>query len=245
MSRVLNVAAYRFVPVADPEALCDRLRARAEALDLKGTVLVASEGINLFLAGLADDLRAFLDDLQADARFSGLTLKFSESAEVPFGRLKVRVRSEIITFRKFDLEPGKERAPVVSPQMLEQWLGQGHDAGGRPVVMVDTRNDAEVSHGTFVGAVTLPIVRFTELPDALEAHRAALAGKTIVTFCTGGIRCEKAALWMQNAGYENVVQLDGGILGYFEQVGGAHYQGDCFVFDARRAVDPALRATAP
>ncbi len=245
MSTVLNVAAYRFVAISDPQALCDTLRARAEAGALKGTVLVATEGINLFLAGPAADLRAFLDELQADERFANLTLKFSESDAVPFGRLKVRVRSEIITFRKFELEPGKERAPVVSPQTLEQWLEQGHDAAGRPVVLVDTRNDAEFAQGTFSGALTLPITRFTQLPDALEAHRPALAGKTVVTFCTGGIRCEKAALWMQNAGYENVVQLDGGILGYFEHVGGAYYDGDCFVFDARRGLDPALRPSAP
>ncbi len=245
MSTVLNVAAYRFVAISDPQALCDTLRARAEARALKGTVLGATEGINLFLAGPAADLRAFLDELQADERFANLTLKFSESDAVPFGRLKVRVRSEIITFRKFDLEPGKERAPVVSPQTLEHWLQQGHDAAGRPVVLVDTRNDVEFAQGTFSGALTLPITRFTQLPEALEAHRAALAGKTVVTFCTGGIRCEKAALWMQNAGYENVVQLDGGILGYFEHVGGAHYDGDCFVFDARRGLDPALRPSAP
>ena len=245
MSTVLNVAAYRFVAISDPQALCDTLRARAEAGALKGTVLVATEGINLFLAGPAADLRAFLDELQADERFANLTLKFSESDAVPFGRLKVRVRSEIITFRKFELEPGKERAPAVSPQTLEHWLEQGHDAAGRPVVLVDTRNDVEFAQGTFSGALTLPITRFTQLPEALEAHRAALAGKTVVTFCTGGIRCEKAALWMQNAGYENVVQLDGGILGYFEHVGGAHYDGDCFVFDARRGLDPALRPSAP
>ena len=121
----------------------------------------------------------------------------------------------------------------------------GRKLNGRPVVLVDTRNDVEFAQGTFSGALTLPITRFTQLPEALEAHRAALAGKTVVTFCTGGIRCEKAALWMQNAGYENVVQLDGGILGYFEHVGGAHYDGDCFVFDARRGLDPALRPSAP
>ncbi len=109
------------------------------------------------------------------------------------------------------------------------------------MVLLDTRNVQEVDYGTFAGALTLPIVKFTELPEALAPHRAELADATVVSFCTGGIRCEKAALWMRADGMDNVLQLDGGILGYFEQVGGEGYDGRCFVFDERVALDPQLQ----
>ena len=131
---------------------------------------------------------------------------------------------------------------MVDPPTLARWLAQGRrDDAGRPVVLLDTRNEQEVAHGTFAGALTLPIVRFTDLPDALQPHREALRDATVVSFCTGGIRCEKAALWMRQDGMDNVMQLEGGILGYFEQVGGQGYQGRCFVFDERLALDPALQ----
>ena len=110
--------------------------------------------------------------------------------------------------------------------------------------MLDTRNREETAHGAFAGALVLPIDNFTELPAALAPHREALADATVVSYCTGGIRCEKAALWMRDSGMENVLQLDGGILGYFETVGGAGYDGRCFVFDQRVALDPALRPLA-
>src|SRR5690606_127190 len=107
--------------------------------------------------------------------------------------------------------------------------------------MLDTRNVQEIEYGTFKDALTLPITRFTDLPEALQPHREALAGATVVSFCTGGIRCEKAALWMRQDGMDNVLQLDGGILGWFERVGGQGYEGRCFVFDERVALDPELR----
>jgi UPF0176 protein len=241
---ILNIAAYHFVEIADPSALRDRLRARCKTLALKGTVLVAGEGINVFLAGESDAIGLFLDELKADPCFAAIAVKFSESESVPFQRLRVKLRKEIITFRKFDVQPGKERAPAVAPQRLAQWLEQGRDDAGREIVLLDTRNDQEVAHGSFRNALTLPIGKFTELTVALEPHRDALKNKTIVSFCTGGIRCEKAALWMQNAGFDNVLQLEGGILGYFEQVGAAHYDGGCFVFDERVALDADLKPIA-
>jgi len=112
---------------------------------------------------------------------------------------------------------------------------------GKPVVMLDTRNLQEVEYGTFKDALVLPIHKFTDLPEALAPHREALKDSTVVSFCTGGIRCEKAALWMVNDGMDNVLQLDGGILGYFEEVGGEGYEGRCFVFDERVALDAELK----
>jgi UPF0176 protein len=130
----------------------------------------------------------------------------------------------------------------VAPEVLARWIAQGHDEAGRPLVLLDTRNREEVGHGTFAGALTLPIDNFTDLPEALAPHRDALRDATVVSFCTGGIRCEKAASWLRNDGMDNLLQLEGGILGYFEQVGGDGYDGRCFVFDERVALDSSLTA---
>ncbi|KRD39467.1 hypothetical protein ASE35_03690 [Lysobacter sp. Root916] len=238
---LLNIAAYHFVPVDDADALAVRLRASAEAADLRGTVLVAEEGLNLFLAGSEDAIGAFLAELRADPRFAGLAVKASYSHAQPFARLKVKRKREIVTFRREDSAPLSRRAPAVTPERLAQWLDQGHDDAGRQVVLLDTRNREEVGYGSFAGALTLPIDNFVDLPEALAPHREALAEATVVSFCTGGIRCEKAALWLRDDGMDNLLQLEGGILGYFERVGGAHYEGRCFVFDERVALDPELR----
>jgi UPF0176 protein len=238
---VLNIAAYRFVPVDDMPALAMQLRASAESAALRGTVLVAPEGINLFLAGTDDGIGAFLATLRADARFADIVAKESRSAALPFARLKVKQKREIITFRRDDASPLAGRAPALPPATLARWLARGRDDCGRRVVLLDTRNRDEVAHGRFEQALCLPIDNFTDLPDALAHERETLADATVVSYCTGGIRCEKAALWMQANGFEHVWQLDGGILGYFEQVGGQGYAGNCFVFDERVALDPALQ----
>lgn len=238
---ITNIAAYHFVSLDAPQALADALRERCENLQLRGTVLVAAEGINLFLAGAESAIEDLLSGLRALPEFAGLQVKYSQSATQPFARLKVKVKPEIISFRKHDSSPLQGRAPAVDPPTLARWLQQGHDDAGKRVVMLDTRNEQEIEYGTFAGALTLPIRKFTDLPEALAPHREGLRDVTIVSFCTGGIRCEKAALWMRADGMDNVWQLDGGILGYFEQVGGFGYDGRCFVFDERVALDPALK----
>ena len=238
---ILNIAAYRFAHVDDADALAASLRAVAEAGDVRGTILVAPEGVNLFLAGPEHGVEAVLDVLRDDTRFDGIIVKRSWSRAQPFGRLKAKVKPEIITFRRHGTAPIEERAPAVEPPTLARWIAQGHDDAGRRLVLLDTRNREEFGHGTFENALTLPIDNFTDLPAALEPHREALADATVVSFCTGGIRCEKAARWLQADGMDNVLQLDGGILGYFEQVGGFGYDGRCFVFDGRIALDPALQ----
>jgi UPF0176 protein len=155
--------------------------------------------------------------------------------------LKVKVKPEIIAFRRDDASPLRRRAPAISPAELARWIARGSDDAGNRLVLLDTRNREESAHGTFADALTLPIDNFAGFPDALAPHRDALGDATVVSFCTGGIRCEKAALWMQANGMDNVLQLDGGILAYFEQVGGYGYDGRCFVFDSRIALDAELR----
>jgi len=241
MSTIQNIAAYRFVTLDDVDAVAVRVKSLCQDLALKGTVLVSPEGINIFLAGLSEGIDAFLSALQQDPRFAGLTVKFSESEFIPFKRLRVKRKQEIITYRDGRLKPEAGRAPSVDPETLARWLTQGHDDAGRDVVLLDTRNIDEVVYGSFEKALVFPINRFTDLPQAVELLKPELEGKTVVSFCTGGIRCEKSVLRMQADGFENCYQLEGGILGYFEKVGGIHYDGRCFVFDDRIALDPKLQ----
>ncbi|WP_137896465.1 sulfurtransferase [Ramlibacter sp. 2FC] len=248
MNHILNISAYKFVPLPDAAALRERLHEQALALALKGTVLLAEEGINLFLAGPAEAVRGFVAQLRQDPRFTDLQPKESWSAEQPFRRMRVKLKREIIRMDHPTIRPDSShpegRAPAVDAATVRRWLGQGHDDAGRPVVTLDTRNAFEVDHGTFEGAIDWRIAKFTEFPQALLAHKDELMDKTVVSFCTGGIRCEKAAIFMREAGLEHVWQLEGGILKYFEETDGAHYQGRCFVFDEREALDKELRAAA-
>lgn len=236
MNSILNISTYKFVPLNDTSALQELLHARAEALNLKGTILLAEEGINLFLAGAADDVRGFIRQLHADARFADIVPKESWSASQPFRKMLVKVKREIIRMNHPTIRPAEGRAPAVDAHTAKRWLDQGHDDEGRPVVTLDTRNTYEVDEGTFAGAIDWRLNKFTEFPDALQAHKADLADKTVISFCTGGIRCEKAAIYMRESGLPHVYQLEGGILKYFEETGGAHYEGGCFVFDERRAL---------
>jgi UPF0176 protein len=241
---IVNLAAYRFVPITAPAAWQPRMRTHCESLALRGTVLLAPEGINLFIAGeraATDAFKVFLrEDPLFDGAFAGLEFKESLSATQPFKHMRVKLKPEIITLRMAAIDPAEARAPAVDARTLRTWLAQGCDGEGRPVVMLDTRNAFEVGHGTFDGAMDLGLSRFSEFPAALARERAALEGKTVVSFCTGGIRCEKAALYMAGIGVEHVYQLEGGILKYFEEVGDAFFKGTCFVFDERTALDPSL-----
>lgn len=241
---VVNISCYKFVTLNDREALKNDLSARCEALNLKGTILLAPEGINVFLAGPRAAIDAIVAHLRADPRFVDLAPKESLSAEPPFKRMRVRLKKEIITMKHPLIRPEAGRAPSVPAATLKQWLDRGADDEGRPVVMLDTRNDYEVAAGTFENAIDYDIGIFSEFPPRLAEHLADYAGKTVVSFCTGGIRCEKAAIHMKQIGIERVYQLEGGILKYFEEVGGAHYRGDCFVFDGRETLSADLQPAA-
>ncbi|HJV84325.1 MAG TPA: sulfurtransferase [Noviherbaspirillum sp.] len=236
----VNIAAYKFVTFDDTAEMRPQFRALCEELGLKGTILLSPEGINLFLAGLREPIDRFLAWLRADERFADIAVKESLSDRQPFTRMLVKLKREIITMKHPLIRPEEGRAPAVDAQTLKRWLDQGHDDDGKPVVMMDTRNAFEVDVGTFRNTIDYRIGKFSEFPEAVAHHKDELRGKTVVTFCTGGIRCEKAAIHMQNVGYESVYQLDGGILKYFEEVGGAHYTGECFVFDYRTALNPQL-----
>lgn len=235
---IVNVAAYKFVELTDLAGRRQRLRRLCRELDLRGTILLAEEGINFFVAGGGDAVNQLIGALEADPEIGQLTAKLSETDYQPFNRMLVKVKKEIIAFGVEGISPARHTSQKIAPDELKRWLDEGRD-----VTLLDTRNEYEVDLGTFAGATRLGIDHFRDFPQAVEQLPTDLQGRPLVMFCTGGIRCEKAGPLMEKLGYEQVFQLDGGILNYFEKVGGEHYQGDCFVFDQRVAVDAALRET--
>ena len=238
MSDFVNISVYKFTPLTGLTELRDHLRAVSHARALRGTVLLSPEGINLFVAGTRPDIDAFVTELRSIPGLADLAPKESVSSEPPFNRMLVKIKKEIIAFGVPGIDPAQRPSPKLPARTLKQWLDEG-----RPVTLLDTRNDYEVRMGTFRGATIPHIDHFREFPDAVQRLPAELKDRPLVLFCTGGIRCEKAGPFMELAGFKHVHQLDGGILKYFEECGGAHFDGECFVFDRRVGVDPALRET--
>jgi len=235
---ILNLSCYKFTPLADLEALRQGLLDACRAHEVRGTILLAPEGINFFLAGTRAQLDAVLAVLRAVPGLADLAPKESLSPDRPFRRMLVKVKKEIIAFGVERVDPARAPSPKLKPAELKRWLDEG-----RPVVLLDTRNVYEVRMGTFRGALATPIWNFRDFPRAVADLPPELKDRPVVMFCTGGIRCEKAGPYMESLGYKDIHQLDGGILKYFEEVGGAHYEGECFVFDERVGVDAALRPT--
>jgi len=233
-----NISCYQFSKLEDLKSLRDRLTRRCAELELRGTILLSGEGINLFVAGARKNIDELVAELRSVPGLDTLAPKFSESSHQPFTRMVVRIKREIIAFGVEGIDPSTRTSPKLPAPELKQWIDEG-----RPFTLLDTRNDYEVKLGTFRGAVHLDIGHFKQFPEAVGRLPAEMRQQPIVMFCTGGIRCEKAGPFMERAGFENVFQLDGGILKYFEECGGAHYDGECFVFDQRVGVDPALRET--
>ncbi|HWA25798.1 MAG TPA: sulfurtransferase [Lacunisphaera sp.] len=238
MPAIINLSAYKFTPLGELPAWKDRLQATAKAGGLKGTILLSPEGINLFVAGERAAMNALLAVVHAMPGLADLAPKESLSDEQPFNRMLVKIKKEIIAFGVEGIDPARRPTAKLPPRALKQWLDEG-----RPVTLLDTRNDYEVRLGTFRGAVPAGIENFRDFPGAVDRLPAAWKEQPVVMFCTGGIRCEKAGPYMEKMGFKQVLQLDGGILKYFEECGGAHYDGECFVFDQRVGVDPALRET--
>lgn len=237
-SEFINIAAYKFVDLDDLAERKSKLLPFCRSLDLKGTILLSHEGINLFLAGSRNSITRFLDHIRAQPEFADLEAKESISDHQPFSRMLVRLKKEIISMGVDVIRPVKKTSPKISAQTLKQWLDEGKD-----VALLDVRNDYEIEVGTFRNAIPVGVDHFRQFPDATRRLPPTMKSKPIVMFCTGGIRCEKAGPLMENEGFHDVFQLDGGILKYFEECGGEHYVGDCFVFDKRVAVDPDLKET--
>jgi UPF0176 protein len=237
---MINVSMYQFKSVdAD---LLPELKAlfleEGKTRGLKGTILLSTEGINAFLSGASGSIDAMVHYIRAQG-FS-IEPKLSPSPDQPFTRFLVKIKKEIIAMGHDNIKPYQHTAPYVSPDTLNDWLDAGED-----VVLLDTRNDYEYTLGTFKGSILLKDLKsFRAFPERVKTDLPeALKKQKVVTFCTGGIRCEKAAAYMEQEGFEQVYQLDGGILKYFEAAHQDHYEGECFVFDKRVAVDKSLNPT--
>jgi UPF0176 protein len=239
MNEVVNIAAYRFVPLDDLKELRRRFRKRTVRWGLRGTILLSTEGINLFVAGPRKAIDRLLVEVRSIPGLEDLAVKESLSDRQPFNRMLVRIKKEIIAFGIDGIEPGKRTSPKLPARELKQWLDEG-----RPVTLLDTRNDYEIKLGTFRDALPIGVDHFRDFPEAVQKLPDELKEQPVVMFCTGGIRCEKAGPFMEREGFKQIFQLDGGILKYFEECGAEHYDGDCFVFDQRVALDPQLQETS-
>jgi UPF0176 protein len=241
---ILNLSGYAFVALDRLPERRDALHRHAAACGVKGTVLLAEEGINLFVAGAEHGAREWLAGLRREPSLAALEVKESWSEGVPFRHLRVKVKREIIRMNQPQVRPHAgpaDRAPAVDAATLARWLDAGHDDAGRAVLLLDTRNGFEVDAGAFVGAIDWRLAKFSDFPAALSARRDELEGRTVVSYCTGGIRCEKAALALLAAGIGPVHQLDGGVLRYLERLPHApHWRGRCFVFDGRETLGADL-----
>lgn len=235
---IVNISSYLFADLKNLKQLRQELLSLCEAQKLKGTILLSTEGINLFVAGSDEKVETLVSFLRKVPGLENLKPKYSRNAYQPFNRMLVKIKKEIIAFGVEDIDPVHKPAPKISAAQLKQWLDEG-----RSLTLLDTRNDYEVKLGTFKNAIDPNIKTFRDFPRFVETLPEKLKEEPVVMFCTGGIRCEKAGPFMEKMGYKNIFQLDGGILKYFEEVGNAHYDGDCFVFDGRVGVDPALAET--
>jgi len=230
-----NIAAYRFAALSGLKPLRERLTALCKEWNLRGTILLSTEGVNLFVAGDKANVERLLAELRTLPGLEALQAKYSESEHQPFRRMLVKIKKEIISFGIEGVDPAGKPSPKLAPAELKRWLDEG-----RPITLLDTRNDYEIKLGTFRNALTFPIEKFRQFPGAVATLPEELKDQPVVMFCTGGIRCEKAGPFMEMQGYKQIYQLEGGILKYFEDCGSAHYDGECFVFDDRVGLDPTL-----
>ncbi len=236
--KVVNIAGYRFVDLQDRDQLREPFLKRCEGLHLKGTILLSPNGINFSLSGSQESVDGYLEFLESDERFAGIPLKITYNDYQPFRRMLVRLKKEIISLGMDDIRPLEFTGPNIKPIELQEMLDNEEE-----VIVLDTRNDYEVRVGTFKNAIDLNIPSFRDFPEAVSKLPEDYKKKPIVMFCTGGIRCEKASAVMLKSGFENVKQLEGGVLDYFKDTDASHWDGDCFVFDDRVAVDKGLNET--
>lgn len=236
MSSIVIAAFYKFLDLPDYAQRQRPLRDFCLSQEVKGSILLAAEGINGTIAGSRSGIDAVLANLRQDAAFASLTHKESSADFMPFARMKVRLKQEIVNLGRPDITPNKQVGQYVP---AAEWNALISDPD---VILVDTRNDFEVEIGTFKGAINPKVDAFNQFPDFVEQNLDPRRHKKVAMFCTGGIRCEKATAYMLEQGFEEVYHLQDGILKYLEQVPPEEslWQGNCFVFDDRVTVDHLL-----
>lgn len=234
MERILNISGYKFVTLYNIYTLREWLKPVCISLGIKGTITLSIEGINIGIAGKKEAINTFIKTLHCDGRFSDIEFKESWSDEMPFRNFHVKCKKRIVP-AVLRVDATQSFQHLLPAKQLKAWLDHDED-----VVLVDTRNDYEIEYGTFKGARHYNLKQFSQIYDAFKTDES-LKDKKVVMFCTGGIRCEKGIPLAKAAGLKEVYHLEGGILKYFEECQGAHYEGGCYVFDQRVAVDPELK----
>lgn len=236
--KIANITGYKFIPIKDELVLQETILQRSTNLNLKGTVLISRKGINFSVSGTKNNIDKFLLFIRSDSRFADVDVKITYNAYQPFRKMLVRIKKEIISMGIEEIDPFQFTGQKISPKELNKKLNNNEN-----IVLLDTRNEYEVRLGTFKNAIDLNLDSFRDFPKEIEKLRKKLNGKEVVMFCTGGIRCEKASALMLKNGFENIQQIDGGVINYFKETGGRHWNGDCFVFDDRVALDKDLLET--
>ncbi len=218
-----TISLYKYVAIEAPEKLKEKLRSYCEALEILGRILVGKEGINAAVSGQTKNIEKFQQLLKKDKHFADLTFRELDAERNTYHKLVVRVRREIVVFgRKVDF---RNKAPYITPKKLKLLLDKKTDA-----ILLDARNTYEIELGRFKNAAVLPIETFREFPEAIKKLNLP-KDKKIISYCTGGIRCEKAAAYLREQGYKDVHQLKGGIIQYMNEFPNTHFEGNCFVFD--------------
>ncbi len=223
-----NISGYRFVHLNHLTEWQAQCQEKCLELSLKGTVVWSTEGVNIMLAGAENQIAEWINWVQQFPEFSDISFKFSLSQTIPFKKMMNKIKAALVPG---DVDPLTHRAPALAPYELKHWYESGKD-----FIIIDTRNEYELETGRFANALNIHLNEFKEFPEKIAALSEELKGKPVVLYCTGGIRCEKAAPLAELAGFQEVYQLEGGILNYFKECGHDFYEGDCFVFDERRSL---------
>lgn len=236
--KISNITGYKFIPITDRKSLQEKILKHSNKLSLKGTVLISEKGLNFSIAGENEAIQDFIKFLRSDKRFSEIDIKTTYNEYQPFRKMLVRIKKEIISMGIDEIDPSTFTGEKITPKELQDKLNNNED-----IVLLDTRNEYEVRLGTFEDAVDLNLDTFRDFPTKIMSLDQKMKNKEIVMFCTGGVRCEKASALMLKNGFKNVKQIDGGVIKYFEDTGGSYWNGDCFVFDDRVALDKNLNET--
>lgn len=235
---ISNITGYKFTPITNTKSLQEEILKHSKRLGLKGTVLISKKGLNFSIAGEIESSKDFITFLRSDKRFSDIDIKTTYNEYQPFRKMLVRIKKEIISMGVDQIDPFTFTGEKISPKELHKKLNNKED-----IILLDTRNEYEVRLGTFENAVDLNLDSFRDFPKEIKNLKKEMKNKEIVMFCTGGVRCEKASALMLKNGFKDVKQIDGGVINYFKETGGAFWKGDCFVFDDRVALDKELKET--
>lgn len=253
-NKITNIAGYKFVPIDDVEKVFAHAQSICSQTHIKGNIFISPEGINLGLASTNSDIDYFLEQIDSLCGLNNLLLNTTYSDFIPFKRLLIKIRDELVPTKPLpedhpsaepnkpklkEVDPNGTKAQYIQADVLKQWLEQGKE-----ITLLDMRNTFEVDLGTFENAMHLNMRNFRDIIQLEKKFNQLPKDKPLVTFCTGGIRCEKGANILAQNGFDQVFQLEGGIIKYIEKYKGKHWQGECFVFDERVCLDTNLKPSS-